>query len=135
MAINPRNELFCRYYATDEVGTFGNATRAYLKVYPKSSEEAAAVSAYDLLRKPKITGRLKELWKLSKLSDEEVDSHLASIVRQDKDLKAKLGGIKEHNAVGGRIIQKHDLSLGRKSTDKLQEEELNRLMDVFGDKG
>ena len=60
--LNPRQELFCRYYATNEVGTFGNATQSYLKVYPNSSEEAAWVSSYDLLRKPKIVENLKELY-------------------------------------------------------------------------
>lgn len=127
--LNPRQELFCRYYATNEVGTFGNATQSYLKVYPNSSEEAAWVSSYDLLRKPKIVENLKELYKIGGLTIEEVDAHLALIVRQNKDLKSKLGGIREFNNIESR--GNININLGRKSTDKLDEEEVNRLMEVF----
>lgn len=37
-----------------------NGTRAYMAVYPKSSYEAAMVSAHELLRNPKISGVIEE---------------------------------------------------------------------------
>ena len=106
--LNPKQELFARYYATQEVGTFGNGTQSYMRAYPDSSEESAAVSAYDHLRNPKIVNRLQEIWKSTGVTDEEVDAHLAKLIRQDKDLKSKLGGIKEYNRVKSRGSDIHE---------------------------
>ena len=105
--LNPKQELFCKYYATNVAETMGNGTRSYALAYPDSSEEAAMSSASDLLRNPKIIGRLKEYWIQAKLTDEEVDAHLASIVRQNKDLKTKLGSIREYNRLGERGAETH----------------------------
>lgn len=51
-----RHQRFCMEFLVDE-----NATQAYLRVYPNSSYDAAAVSAHDLLRNPKILRRIEEL--------------------------------------------------------------------------
>ena len=40
------------------------------------------------------------------MTDEEVDSELAGIVRQDKDMSNKLGAIREYNRVQGRASDK-----------------------------
>lgn len=47
-------EIFCREYLACDF----NGTRAYLAAYPKSSVEAAADSAYKLLRKPELQQHL-----------------------------------------------------------------------------
>ena len=143
MAINPKNELFCQYYAKDEL-CFGNATLSYAEAYgyfDKIAEHKntdlvynqCSVSGKKLLRIAKIKARVTELlneW----LKDDIVDAELAKVIRQDYDLSVKVSAIKEYNKLKSRIVEKHELSVGRKSTDKLQDEELNRLMDVFGDK-
>ena len=115
--LNQKQELFCRYYATNEIGTRGNGTRAYMKAYPDSSEESSAVSAYEFLRNPKILSELQRLWKLSNLTDEEVDAELAGIVRQDKDLKSKLGSIKEYNRLRERGAEVHKIDVYEKYKD------------------
>jgi len=51
-----QHEQFCQAMITEPY-----ATRAYLKVYPDSSYDAAAVSAHTLLNKPDIAGRIAHL--------------------------------------------------------------------------
>lgn len=101
-------KLFCEYYATSVVGTRGNATQSYVQAYPDKNPtlDTAGVEGWRMLRKPKIINELKRLWKLSHLTDEEVDSELAGIVRQDKDMSNKLGAIREYNRVQGRASDK-----------------------------
>lgn len=53
---NERHERFANLYVK-----MGNQTRAYMKVYPDSSYESAAVSAHQLLKNPKVKARVKEL--------------------------------------------------------------------------
>lgn len=59
--MNPRHLEFVNVYLADPEM---NATRAYLKVYPKSSEAAARRSAHDVLTRPDVhayvTQRIKE---------------------------------------------------------------------------
>ena len=54
--LSEKHEQFCREYLVDL-----NGTRAYLRVYPKSSESAARSSAADLLAKPSVKRRIEEL--------------------------------------------------------------------------
>src|SRR3990167_7815293 len=112
--LNPKQELFCRYYATNEVGTRGNATQSYLKAYGEKdeedkdlTEESAATCGWRLLRNVDIQGYLKELWKKTGLTDEEVDAELAGLIRQSKDLKTKLGSIREYNHLRERGAETH----------------------------
>src|SRR3990167_94612 len=116
--LNPKQELFCKYYATNIAETIGNGTKSYMLAYPDSSEESAMSSASDLLRNPKVIIRLKEYWNQAKLTDEEVDAHLASIVRQNKDLKTKLGSIREYNRLGERGAETHKFDFSDRSEER-----------------
>lgn len=51
-----KHDWFCREYIIDE-----NATRAYSRVYPASSYDAARSSANELLTNPNIQRRIEEL--------------------------------------------------------------------------
>jgi phage terminase small subunit len=53
--LSPQHDLFCREYIIDEPS---NQTRAYMRAYPQSSYGAAAVSAHELLKNPKIIERI-----------------------------------------------------------------------------
>lgn len=133
--LNPKQELFCLYYATNEVGTFGNATQSYLKAYKDESsniptEESAAVSGFRQLRKAKILDRIKEYWKKSGLTDEEVDAHLAMIVRQSADLANKLGGIREYNKVKQRGAENVNLHLVKPLPVEQANEDLQNLFGI-----
>ena len=57
MLNNPRHEKFCLEYAA-----CGNATEAYLKAgYGGQKRKTKNVAAFNLLKKPKIAERIKEL--------------------------------------------------------------------------
>ena len=125
LELNPKQELFCQYYSTNVLGTRGNATQSYLKAYgerdedeKEMTEDTAAVNGHRLLRNAKIISYLTELWKLSGLTDSEVDAELAGIVRQNKDLKSKLGSIKEYNRLRERGAEVHKIDVYEKYKDK-----------------
>lgn len=54
--LSAQHDLFCREYIIDD-----NQTRAYMRVYTDSSYGAAAVSAHQLLKNPKIIARIGTL--------------------------------------------------------------------------
>lgn len=58
-----------------------NATRAYMKVYPKTGYEAARRSASDLLTKPDIKAEIAERFKARAMPREEVISRLSDMAR------------------------------------------------------
>lgn len=62
-----------------------NATQAYLKVYPKSSYEAARRSASDLLTNPDIEKEIQERIAENAMSANEVLARLAEHARGDID--------------------------------------------------
>lgn len=119
--MTPKNELFCRYYATNEVGTRGNATKSYLMAYIDKDEEdkdltdeSARTCGWRLLTKVDIQNYLKELWKKTGLSDEEVDAELAGLVRQNDYPIIKLGSIKEYNRLRERGAETHKVTVFEK---------------------
>ena len=120
--MTPKQELFCRYYATNEVNTRGNATRSYLEAYKDEenndlTEESAGTCGWRLLRNVEIQNYLKDLWKKTGLSDEEVDAELAGLVRQNEDKNVKLGSIREYNKIRERSPESIKVSLTQKYKD------------------
>ena len=122
--MTPKQELFCRYYATNEVNTRGNATRSYLEAYGNKdeenndlTEESARTCGWRLLTKVDIQDYLKDLWKKTGLSDEEVDAELAGLVRQNEDKNVKLGSIREYNKIRERSPESIKVSLTQKYKD------------------
>lgn len=97
-------------YVGGEDGKEGKAaTQGFRKLLKPSSYDRAinvcAVEAARLLRNPKIQKRKIELMN-EILTDQVVDSELAYVIQQDRELSVKLGGIREYNSVKGRIIKK-----------------------------
>lgn len=76
--MNRRHEQFINEYLQ-----CWNATQAYLKVYPKSSYEAARRSASDLLTNPDIAEEIQSRISESAMSANEVLSRLAQHARGD----------------------------------------------------
>ena len=83
MALNVRQEAFCLQYAKT-----GNATESYKQAgYKVKNDNAAAASATQLLRNPKIQDRLKEL-AAEMASDKianirEIQEYLTSVMRRE----------------------------------------------------
>lgn len=110
--LNPKQEMFCRLYATDEE-SFGNATSCYLKAYGLDRQKVedyknAMSSASDLLRNPKILKRIDDLLEDYGLNDSFVDKQLFFVIRQNYELSAKIAAIREYNKLKQRIIDRSE---------------------------
>lgn len=100
--LNPKQEMFCRLYATDR-DSFGNGTRAYMKAYglKESQYTTARSNAQRLLTNADICRRIGELLDLT-LNDTVVDRELAFVITQHDNLAAKMAAIKEYNRIKKR---------------------------------
>lgn len=110
--LNERQELFCQYYATDRE-FFGNGVQTYIEIYEPDTRKpnwykSACASASQILANIKVAKRINELLEGNGLNDNYVDKQLEFLVTQHADFKAKLGAIKEYNALKTRILQKID---------------------------
>jgi len=96
-----RIELFCQSFAKDK-DCFGNGTQAYLKAFPGSTYNTARVCASDLLARPDIVLRVRELIDIY-VSNEVVDKELGTMILQYADFPTKVAAIREYNRVKGRL--------------------------------
>lgn len=106
--LNPKQELFCQYFASDDTTMFGNGTKAYMKAYPDSSLKAAAASAADLLRNPNVLKRINELLEFNGFNDADVDKQLLVVISQSADFGSKVAAIREYNKLKARITDKSE---------------------------
>jgi hypothetical protein len=77
-------------------------------ITPSSYDRAyhvCGVESSKLLKKPEIQQRVRTLLN-ELLKDEIVDSELARLIQQDRDLPTKIRSIGEYNKLRGRIIDK-----------------------------
>lgn len=108
--LNESQQVFCQEYIFDF-----NATRAYCVAYPESSREAASVSAYHLLRNPKIQAFIKEL--------QEDLGKTAGISR--------LKVLREHEKLAfSSIAHLHDTWITRREFEKLSESEKACIAEI-----
>ena len=110
--LTPKEELFCQFYAGDR-DFFGNGVQSYIEAYAiditqKGAYNTARVSAHNLLTKPNIIKRINDILEDGVLNDIFVDKQLAFTISQHGDLRAKVSGIKEYNALKKRVDQKTD---------------------------
>ncbi|UFS71383.1 terminase small subunit [Geomonas sp. RF6] len=107
MPLEDRHQRFCVEYLMD-----GNATRAYQRVYPHSSYEAARRSAHELLTNPDISARIAELHaaRMARLtlSADQVLEHIAHIATYDPremfDADGRLKPLDELSPDAARMI-------------------------------
>jgi hypothetical protein len=109
-ALNEKQEMFCRLYASHEE-FFGNGIQSYARAYnidleSKGGYGTAKVNACKLLTKPNILKRIDELFEAHGLNDTFVDKQLEKMIVQDADFKTKLGAIKEYNLLKKRVSNK-----------------------------
>lgn len=113
--LNPKQELFCQLYATDQT-FFANGVQTYIEVYePDQSKpnwyKSACSAASQLLSNTKVFNRINELLEEGGLNDAFVDKQLLFLINQQTDFKAKLGAMKEYNALKKRITPKLELDV------------------------
>lgn len=102
---------FCDLYATD-AEFFGNGLQSYMEAYgiPQSKWKSAAANSSRLLKSDKVLKYINHILELRGLNDPFVDKQLEFLITQNADFKAKLGAIKEYNALRSRITNKLDIT-------------------------
>lgn len=119
--LNPQQELFCQYYASDRE-FFGNGVTAYAEAYnisltDKGKYKVAQAAASRLLSNVMILDRINEIFEARGLNDAFVDKQLELLITQNADFSAKTAAIREYNKLKQRIIDKTDItSKGEKIT-------------------
>jgi hypothetical protein len=100
--LKPNPEKFCCLYAES-----GNAVRSYAEAYgfdilDRAQYMTAAAGSNRALKNTKILKRIGEILNHSGFNDECVDNQLNFLIRQQTDLKTKLGAIREYNVLKNR---------------------------------
>ena len=113
--LNPRQELFCRYYATNK-DFFGSGIDAYAEAYEvdvsrPNWRDSVYVSASRLLSRDKIIARISLLLEETGFNDSVVDRELSFLITQHADFSNKLGAIREYNKLKKRIDDKQVLTI------------------------
>jgi len=109
--LNPLQREFCKLFATDRE-FFGNGVQAYAEAYDidlstKGAYQSAKAAASRLLTNVNLLAYINKLLDLS-LNEAHVDKQLAFLITQDADFGAKLGAIREFNALRKRITKKFE---------------------------
>ena len=132
--LNPRQEIFCRLYASPEY--FCNGVRAYLAAFQdeggkKITYESAKNGAYVLLTNNDILARVRELVDIV-VNDVMVDKELGKVVAQDADFRAKVSGIKEYNRLKKRVDERSQIYVG--ALEEEQKKKIDSLLELYGNK-
>lgn len=122
--LNPRQEMFCRLYATDKE-FFGNGVQTYIEVYdPDTSKpnwyKIACQSASQILSNIKVCKKINELLEEQGLNDQFIDKQLLFLVTQHDDKGSKLAAIREYNKLKKRIDDKPDVTVNFSLSDLLK---------------
>lgn len=124
---NILHEKFCSLYATSPE-LFGNTVDCYLETFniDRSNPHhrtTASKCAHGLMKNSIILARINFLMETRLgFNDADVDKQLAFCIAQSSDLRVKLGGIREYNALKGRIRAKLDITYTETSDDELNDE-------------
>ena len=102
--LNLKQETFCQSFVFNKE-CFGNATKSYAEAYNidiSDGDESVRGHASRLVANGSIKQRLQELLDIL-INDTVVDLELASVIKQNENLAAKVSAIKEYNAVKKRV--------------------------------
>lgn len=130
--LNPLQELFCRLY-TRHWETYWSWVKAYAEAYwveisSSKGYKVAQAASSRLLSKVIVSSRINEYLQDEVLNDSVVDSQLAYLITQHDEKWAKLGAIKEYNALKQRITQKIE---NNTVVTVLSKEEQERLLKLI----
>jgi hypothetical protein len=118
-ALDPREEGFCKLYASDRQ-FFGNGTQSYMEAFDvqlyqgKKPNTAGNWMTYmsvrdaasTLLTNTHILRRINEIFEGRGLNDTFVDKQLELVLTQNADMPSKVRAIAEYNKLKSRITQK-----------------------------
>ena len=109
--LNPLQRKFGKLYASDRE-FFGNGVQAYAEAYgivlsTRGAYQSAKSAASRLLTNVNLLAYINKLLKVV-LNEAHVDKQLAFLITQNADFGAKLGAIREFNALRKRIVGKFE---------------------------
>ena len=112
--LNPQQRKFCKLYVSDRE-FFGNGVQGYAKAYgidlsKRGAYQSAKSAASRLLTNVNLLTYINELLEVA-LNEAHVDKQLAFLLTQNADFGAKLGAIREFNALRRRITNKFEGTL------------------------
>ncbi len=133
--LNPKQELFCQYFASDRE-FFGNGVQSYIEAYDvdlskKGAYASARVQAHRMLTTNNILKRIDQLFEANGLNDTFVDKQLEKLIIQDADFSAKNAAIKEYNALRSRITKNIKAEVEVKGHSELSDEELQKKIEAY----
>lgn len=115
-----QQEEFCRLYTSGDKDCRGNATQSYIQAYDvqtvvdwqfqRDVYNYAKSEWCKQLTKPNLNKRINELldeW----FTDTTVDKELSFVIKQNKELSAKVSAIKEYNRLKERVIEKAPVTM------------------------
>ena len=109
--LNPLQQKFGKLYASERE-FFGNGVQAYAKAYgidlsTRGAYQSAKSAASRLLTNVNLLAYINELLEVV-LNEAHVDKQLAFLITQNADFGAKLGAIREFNALRQRVTKKFE---------------------------
>ena len=109
--LNPLQRKFGKLYASERE-FFGNGVQAYAKAYgidlsTRGAYQSAKSAASRLLTNVNLLAYINELLEVV-LNEAHVDKQLAFLITQNADFGAKLGAIREFNALRQRVTKKFE---------------------------
>lgn len=101
--INAKHKQFADFYLSDPTR---NARQAYKKVYPKSKDNAADVSASVLLKNPKVKAYIEEI---NQRTTEQVELTREMVINQIIEDRKKANELKQIAVAmkGNELLGKH----------------------------
>ncbi len=109
--LNPLQRKFGKLYASERE-FFGKGVQAYAKAYgidlsTRGAYQSAKTCAWRLLTNVDLLAYINELLEVG-LNQAHVDKQLAFLITQNADFGAKLGAIREFNALRQRVTKKFE---------------------------
>jgi len=101
--ITPKQKDFVKNYTSEDKKTRLNGVKSALKSYDTEDYNTANQIAVDNLQKPTITKEIDKALDDAKLTDKMVYPELKKVIKQDKHLSSKLGGIQTYSR-----LRRHD---------------------------
>tara|TARA_R110002020_G_scaffold122850_1_gene278757 strand:- start:371 stop:754 length:384 start_codon:yes stop_codon:yes gene_type:complete len=110
-----KQELFCKKY----IEYRGNGTKSYCDAFDKDynnpkDNALARNQASELIAKPNIVVRIRELLDETGLNNLFVDNELKHLIWQDDDRNAKAKGIDIYNKIARRYDEKIEVKIEQK---------------------
>lgn len=111
--LNPKRELFCQLYTSQDVEMFGNGVQAYIEAYnidvtKKGAYNTAKANAHRLLTNAYVVERINELLEMGGFNDENVKKQHLFLLNQHANLPVKQKAVDSYYKLKGKNKEKEN---------------------------